>query len=105
MNEHSDLSQNTPNPKISNISEFSGIENSLENKIKESRIWTNQEDELLVKYADLYGHRNWKGIAEHIPNRNFLQCAARYKRIRPGLVKGSWVNFFFICRVVKKTIS
>ncbi len=62
---------------------------------KPHRIWTKEEDALLLKTSEKYGVRNWKAIASQIKDRTFIQCAARYKRIRPGIVKGSWVNKYF----------
>jgi hypothetical protein len=63
---------------------------------KPHRIWTKEEDALLLKTSEKYGVRNWKAIAKQIQDRTFIQCAARYKRIRPGIVKGSWVNNLLI---------
>ena len=53
-------------------------------------IWTKQEDTILLKKAKEYNYRNWKQISSHIPNRDSVQCLSRFKRIRPGLKKGSW---------------
>jgi hypothetical protein len=57
---------------------------------KNIKPWTSEEDVLLKKYADEYEYRDWKAIAEFIPERSAIQCCARWKRIRPGVKKGKW---------------
>lgn len=52
--------------------------------------WTPEEDKTLLEKAVIYNFKNWNSVAEFLPNRTAVQCSARYKRIRPGLVKGSW---------------
>jgi len=59
-------------------------------KIKNKRKWTKEEDTLLVKLAEKYKEKHWKEISKNFNNKNALQCFSRYKRIRPGIVKGSW---------------
>jgi len=44
----------------------------------------------LEKKAKDFNYKNWKSIAEFIPGKNSIQCSARYRRIRPGLIKGTW---------------
>jgi len=37
------------------------------------------------------GAKNWKYIAEFVPNRNHTQCLQRWgKVLAPNLVKGHW---------------
>lgn len=57
---------------------------------KKLNYWTEDEDAILLHYANVHQERNWKEIASHIPTKSDIQCSARYKRIQPGLVKGSW---------------
>jgi hypothetical protein len=59
-------------------------------KIKRVKKWTEEEDKILVSMAKLYGFKNWKQIASHIPHRTEIQCCSRYARIKPGISKGSW---------------
>lgn len=59
-------------------------------KIKNHKKWTPEEDELLIKLAKMFNERNWKEIQKSFPKKTTLQCFTRYKRIRPGLIKGSW---------------
>lgn len=59
------------------------------------KYWTNQEDELLLKIAqenNCQNWKDWKDFSHLIPNRDHIQCYARYARIRPGLVKGAWTK-------------
>ena len=62
----------------------------ISTKIKKINAWTSEEDEILLSHAEKYGYRQWKKIAQNFNNRSSVQCSARYKRIRPGLVKGNW---------------
>src|SRR3569833_2032516 len=59
-------------------------------KIKNQKKWTKEEDELLIDLAAQYKEKHWKEISENFIRKNALQCFSRYKRIRPGIVKGSW---------------
>lgn len=53
--------------------------------------WTAEEDEKLRKAVAEFGGRNWKKIAEQIPDRTDVQCLHRWQKVlRPGLVKGPW---------------
>ena len=53
--------------------------------------WTIEEDEKLRKAVAEFGGRNWKKIAEQIPERSDVQCLHRWQKVlRPGLVKGPW---------------
>ncbi len=59
-------------------------------KIKNKKKWTNEEDSQLIKLAEKFKEKHWKEISMHFVNKNALQCFSRYKRIRPGIIKGSW---------------
>ncbi len=59
-------------------------------KIKKPHFWTEEEDQILKEKAQEYNFKNWRKIANFIPGRTSIQCSARYRRIRPGLNKGSW---------------
>ena len=59
-------------------------------KIKKPNFWTEEEDQILKEKAQEYNFKNWRKIANFIPGRTSIQCSARYRRIRPGLNKGSW---------------
>lgn len=60
--------------------------------------WTMEEDEKLRKAVAEFGGRNWKKIAEQIPERTDVQCLHRWQKVlRPGLIKGPWtpeVHYF-----------
>jgi len=59
-------------------------------KIKNQKKWTREEDELLIVLAEKYNEKHWKEISRRFVKKNSLQCFSRYKRIRPGIIKGSW---------------
>lgn len=50
-----------------------------------------EEDASLLDAVKKLGAKNWKRIAEFVPNRNHTQCLQRYgKVLAPDLVKGHW---------------
>ena len=59
-------------------------------QIKEPSFWTEEEDRILKEKAEEFKYKNWNSIANFIPGRTSIQCSARYRRIRPGLIKGAW---------------
>ena len=59
-------------------------------KIKKVNFWTEEEDKILKEKAKEFNFKNWKSIANFIPGKNSIQCSARFRRIRPGLIKGTW---------------
>lgn len=59
-------------------------------KVKNQKKWTREEDELLIVLAQKFNEKHWKEISRRFAKKNSLQCFSRYKRIRPGIVKGSW---------------
>lgn len=61
-------------------------------KIKNKKIWTEEEDYALIEYAKQYQERHWEEISKHFRNKTALQCFSRYNRIRPGIVKGKWTK-------------
>jgi hypothetical protein len=61
-------------------------------KAKIQKKWMKDEDKLLIELARKYNSRSWKTIASHFIDKTPLQCFSRYKRIRPGIVKGSWTK-------------
>ena len=60
------------------------------NEINKPNFWTEEEDKILKEKAEEFNYKNWNSIANYIPGRTSIQCSARYRRIRPGLVKGAW---------------
>lgn len=61
-------------------------------KMKKIKNWTKEEDSILMKVAKKFEYKNWNAIAEHLQGRTAIQCSARYKRIRPGIIKGAWTE-------------
>ncbi len=61
-------------------------------KIKVQKKWCKEEDVQLIKLSKKYNNRNWKLIASHFNDKSPLQCFSRFKRIRPGIIKGSWTK-------------
>lgn len=62
--------------------------------------WTAEEDEILKKAVSEFGGKNWKKIAEQIPQRTDVQCLHRWQKVlRPGLIKGPWTPE--VCRMLQ----
>ena len=59
-------------------------------EIKKPNFWTKEEDKILKEKAKEFNYKNWNSIAKFIPGRTSIQCSARFRRIRAGLIKGSW---------------
>merc|ERR1719502_1346489 len=53
--------------------------------------WSKEEDEQLRSLVDSHGPKNWKRIAEALPDRTDIGCMQRWKKVlQPGLHKGAW---------------
>lgn len=59
-------------------------------KVKNQNKWNKEEDNQLIKLAQQYNEKNWRMVSSQFQNKNPLQCFSRYKRIRPGIKKGTW---------------
>ncbi|OJD37509.1 myb transcription [Diplodia corticola] len=61
---------------------------------KARRKWTDDEDRVLHKEADLQkshgGPSDWKTIARKLPGRSNKDCRKRWNKIRVCLAKGPW---------------
>jgi hypothetical protein len=69
---------------------FSKKKDYKNKEIKKVNFWTEEEDKILKEKAKEFNFKNWKSIANFIPGKNSIQCSARFRRIRPGLIKGAW---------------
>jgi hypothetical protein len=53
--------------------------------------WSEEQDSQLRAAVAMYGAKNWKKVALHVPDRNHGQCLQRWTKVlQPGLVKGLW---------------
>ncbi|KAJ6328582.1 hypothetical protein OIU77_010301 [Salix suchowensis] len=76
----------------------SGIRNAIQNQqgritgpARRSSKWTGDEDKILADAVKRYNSRNWKKIAECVPDRTDVQCLHRWQKVLdPKLVKGPW---------------
>jgi hypothetical protein len=55
-----------------------------------ANVWNSEEDETLLCLCHNLGTRQWKTISKYLPGRSNMQCSSRYKRIKPGIIKGTW---------------
>ena len=80
---------------LKNMNDLSSLSKKDNKKQKSKEItkpnfWTAEEDKILKEKAEEFKFKNWNSIANFIPGRTSIQCSARYRRIRPGLIKGAW---------------
>lgn len=55
--------------------------------------WTKDEDDALREAVEQNGAKNWKMIAEKLPDRTEVQCLHRWQKVlKPTLVKGPWTE-------------
>mgnify|MGYP002625635696 CR=1 FL=1 len=66
------------------------IKNQNYKEIKKPNFWTESEDKILKEKAKEFNYKNWNSISKFIPGRTPVQCSARFRRIKPGLIKGAW---------------
>ena len=59
-------------------------------KVLNQKKWTKEEDKQLIELVQSHNEKKWKEISNFFHNKNPLQCFSRYKRIKPGVNKGSW---------------
>ncbi|KAI8545185.1 hypothetical protein RHMOL_Rhmol07G0022000 [Rhododendron molle] len=53
--------------------------------------WTEEENKILAFAVQKFNGRNWKKIAECVPDRTDVQCLHRWQKVlNPDLVKGPW---------------
>ncbi len=59
-------------------------------KVINQKKWTKEEDLDLINLVQKYKGKKWKEVASFFHNKTPLQCFSRYKRIKPGINKGTW---------------
>ena len=74
---------------IMHENQFEILQNKKE-KEKQSTKWTKEEDEILLKKANEYHFKKWKEVASFLPGHSSIQCSARFRRIKKGIIKGNW---------------
>ncbi len=57
--------------------------------IKEN-FWTKDEDKKLLDLCKNNNFLNWQSVAENFEDKTNIQCSARYRRIKPGMIKGNF---------------
>lgn len=86
----------TSNNSSSNMNYFTNIfsENKVFAiiKVRNKKKWTKEEDSKLIRLAEKNREKHWKEISKNFLNKNPLQCFSRYKRIKPGIIKGTWTK-------------
>jgi len=71
------------------ISSTEGFKNHNYIERQKPNFWTEEEDKILKEKAKEFNYKNWNSIAKFIPGRTSIQCSARFRRIKPGLIKGA----------------
>ena len=71
------------------ISSTEGFKNHNYIERQKPNFWTEEEDKILKEKAKEFNYKNWNSIAKFIPGRTSIQCSARFRRIKPGSIKGA----------------
>ncbi|CAL5187548.1 unnamed protein product [Lathyrus oleraceus] len=57
------------------------------------RLWTEEEDNLLIETVKKHDGSNWKNIAAYLPGRTDVQCFRHWQKVsNPDLVKRTWTK-------------
>lgn len=59
---------------------------------KKGRVWTSEEDKLLLESVRRNDGKNWKNIAKSVPGRSATQCSQRWRRIQPYKLRQKWTK-------------
>lgn len=59
---------------------------------KKGRVWTSEEDKLLLESVRKNDGKNWKNIAKAVPGRSATQCSQRWRRIQPYKLRQKWTK-------------
>ena len=54
------------------------------------RVWSQEEDNFLIKSVKMHDGKNWKSIAKLVPGRSATQCSQRWRRIQPYKARQPW---------------
>jgi hypothetical protein len=89
--------QSEPTHKIIEASDTSLTSNGkrkifIIHKVKRKQSWIPFEDKILLMVARSYSCRNWRAIAQQMPNRTATQCYMRYNIIKNEYYKGIWIE-------------
>lgn len=77
-----------------NINEFFIKDsNANDSKQKVKMRFTEEEDEILINFVNIYGEKSWKKIASYMPNRNTKQVRERYSNyLKPNINRDPWTK-------------
>lgn len=72
----------------------SQIQVHLSNHSNDRVVWTEKEDEALLKAYRLFGDGNWKQMASFVEGKNASQCFQRwFKHLNKEIIKGPWSSY------------
>ncbi|OHT06987.1 Myb-like DNA-binding domain containing protein [Tritrichomonas foetus] len=57
------------------------------------KVWTKEEDEIIVKFVEQYGTKNWTRLAVSLPGRVGKQCRERWRNhLDPNVKHSPWTD-------------
>jgi myb proto-oncogene protein len=60
---------------------------------RNSELWKTEEDTLLRAGVAKHANKNWKLIAEGLPDKTAIQCLHRWRKVLdPQVIKGPWLD-------------
>ena len=75
------------------MTKYNSYKRIKKNKKKKKKIWTPEEDRLLIKFVNQLGVVKWSIIAKNIEGRQGKQCRERwYNHLDPQIKKTQWTK-------------
>ena len=63
------------------------------NQTVTKKMWTKEEDEIIVKFVEQYGTKNWTRLAVSLPGRVGKQCRERWRNhLDPNVKHSPWTD-------------
>ena len=61
--------------------------------ITKKKIWTREEDQMLIDLVKMQKVRKWSEISKKMAGRTGIQCYLRWNKLKLGLKRGQWTEY------------
>ena len=81
---------------LPNKDAFSNESNKNKNSkecITKTKIWTLEEDQILIDLVKMQKVRKWGEISKKMAGRTGIQCRLRWNKLKLGLKRGQWTEY------------
>ncbi|GKD24248.1 transcription factor MYB44-like protein, partial [Tanacetum coccineum] len=55
------------------------VTSCIHRKLYQRKLWTPDEDAMLLKHIDMHGDKHWNPISEKLPARPVASCRKRWR--------------------------